>query len=101
MSEPDETRVNGQLFTCPACGNHMLEEVMVDVTQSANIVDVVGDAEAADPEYSATVSDGGVLDRIQCLYCGHVVVSDEDGPDLFERLTVLAKDWTQPVSEES
>ena len=77
------TVVDGRAFKCPKCKCQVLEEVMCDVYQSSNIIQVT-DGEA---EYGNTSTDGGVVNRIQCLECGHRVAGD------YQELTILAKDW--------
>ena len=56
-------------FTCPECGDHRVEEIMVDVTVSSEITafDELGDF-----EYRQPMNDGGVS-HYQCLYCGQVI----------------------------
>ena len=80
------TLVCGKPFKCPKCGCVVLEEVMTDVTQSSNILSVGKEGEA---EYGNASSDGGVIDRIQCLECGHVIA------DSYEKLVEQAKKWAK------
>ena len=44
-------------FTCPKCGKHRIEEVMVDVVQYSEIKDI--DEECLDADYGNTNTDGG------------------------------------------
>lgn len=80
------TLVAGKAFKCPSCGCGKLEEMMTDCVQSTNIA-VVDKSGAADYENSST--EGGVIDRIQCLECGHVVA------DSYEKLVEQAEKWTK------
>jgi predicted RNA-binding Zn-ribbon protein involved in translation (DUF1610 family) len=61
------------LFTCPECGKHRLEEVMTEVVQSSVIdtIEVVGDEVAC--EYGLCSYEGGEVSHYQCVDCGHVV----------------------------
>ena len=77
------TKVDGKKFKCPKCGCNRLEEVMTDVVQSS-VIAVVEDGAA---DYENTSTDGGVVDRIQCLECGKVVASD------YEELADVAEGW--------
>ena len=78
------TKVDGKKFKCPKCGCNRLEEVMTDVVQSS-VISIVGDGGEAD--YENTSTDGGEVDRIQCLECGVKVAST------YEELVELAKGW--------
>jgi len=92
------TKVNGKLFTCPACGCHYLEEIMVCVTQSSFILEVEGE----DVEYGDSEANGGVIDRIQCLKCGFLVVEESESPNpAYQELGFIAERWTQPEKEEN
>lgn len=78
------TMVAGKPFKCSKCGCVVLEEVMGDVTQSSNILSVGEEGEA---EYEHSSTDGGVVDRIQCLECGLRIAAT------YEELVELAKAW--------
>ena len=68
-------------FRCSdeTCGGEVLEEVMVNVTQSANLNEITDDG---DIEYGDTSADGGVVDRYQCTRCGKKVpLGDDPQPD--------------------
>lgn len=59
-------------FTCENCGNHGLEEIQVDVTQAAELLDLDEDGFL---EYSEILSEGGVVDRYQCTSCGTSIMN--------------------------
>jgi len=59
-------------FDCPACGHNQLEEIMVDVTQASIVHDVEPDC----ADYGEITSDGGVIDRFQCVSCGNYIVDE-------------------------
>jgi len=67
-------------WTCPDCGNNVIEEVMSDVTQSSSIdaIELLDDGSIAVD--SGNVScDGGDPESIyyQCQECGYEVSIDE------------------------
>lgn len=73
------------LFTCPSCGSHRLEEVLTDVVESSEVTDLAGDQDDIYLEYGNTSTDGGQVDRYQCLDCGHVVARSVEEPrELFK-----------------
>ena len=57
-------------FKCPKCGCERLEEVLVNVTQSTAIEGVDGDGLLV---YGNSSTEGGEVDRFQCLGCGDVI----------------------------
>lgn len=61
-------------FECPKCECDVLEEVMRNVTQSSTITD----AEDGILDYGNISTDGGEVDRYQCVHCGHVIHGCED-----------------------
>jgi len=63
-------------FTCPKCGEHRIEEVMVNVTVASSLTDIVVDDEPgspADMTYVDQDNEDGEIDRYQCMDCGHVL----------------------------
>jgi len=78
------TTVCGKPFKCPNCKCVVLEEVLTDVTQSSNVLSVGAEAEA---EYGNASTDGGVLDRIQCIECGEMIAKT------YDELVEKAKGW--------
>ena len=79
------TKVDGKKFKCPKCGCNRLEEVMTGVTYSSVISVAVGGA----VDYENASSDGGELDRIQCLECGSKIAST------YDELTEIANGWAR------
>ena len=67
-------------WTCPECGEHVIEEVMLGVTQSSS-VDVIEllDDGTITVDYGEVSHDGGDTDSIyyQCIGCGYQVTIDE------------------------
>lgn len=64
-------------FKCKNCGCTIIEEVMVDVSISS-IVDnvIVEEDDYVDIEYGECENCGGVVDRFQCKHCGEVFKKD-------------------------
>ena len=64
-------------FTCPRCGGHKLEEVMIEVVQTTVItaVECVENGLACD--YGDCSHDGGEVSCYQCGNCGNVVAENE------------------------
>jgi transcription elongation factor Elf1 len=73
-----------KVFTCPQCGGHRLEEVMVGVISYSEVTDIEQTDTGLACEYGETTHDEGELARFQCLDCRHVVAESED--DLAEFL---------------
>jgi len=86
----ERTTVDGKTFICPKCKGNVLEEIMTDVVQSSSI-DCID--KPHDVEYVDTSTDGGTLDRIQCMRCGFIVVEAYESPDVYEELLKMAKEW--------
>ena len=86
----DRTTVDGKTFVCPKCKGNVLEEIMMDVVQSSSI-DCIDEPNYV--EYVNTSSDGGFIERIQCMCCGFIVVEALDFPDVYEELLKIAKKW--------
>jgi len=59
-------------FNCPACDYDRMEEILSDVTQASVIVEVEPDC----AEYGEHSTDGGVIDRFQCVGCGWPILDD-------------------------
>jgi hypothetical protein len=81
--------VAGKPFRCRKCGGVKLEEVVTNCTQSVAIASVGEEAVATgEAEYDGIAeTDGGELDRIQCLACGHVVAR------CYTQLLEAARKW--------
>ena len=58
-------------FKCPHCGCTEIEEIMVNVVQSSVISEIDEEIEGLD--YSEVSSEGGEVDRYQCLKCEKVL----------------------------
>ena len=62
-------------FKCPKCGCRRLEEVLANVTQTTAIEGVDEDGLLV---YGNSSTEGGEIDRFQCLECNEVI-RDEHG----------------------
>jgi len=63
-------------FTCPKCGHHRIEEVLVDVITSSEII-VADSADGPCYEYIKELTNSeGSVERYQCLGCGWTIVDD-------------------------
>ena len=63
-------------FRCAKCGCKRLEEVMVNVSQSTAIEGLDEDGLLV---YGNGSTEGGEIDRFQCLECGEVVRDEKRG----------------------
>ena len=77
MSNDCETSMNLQ-FTCPLCGNHVLEEVMTGVTVTSKVNAITDGGECV---YRTQANEGGEIERYQCSDCGKVL-HDDQGKDV-------------------
>lgn len=68
-------------FKCPQCGKIVLEEVMVEVTQSSSIGIIEEEDGIIALDYDNVSCDGGEIDRYQCMDCGYILV-DEEGNNI-------------------
>ena len=60
-------------FKCPACGSDTFEEILVNVIQATTFKQVCVEEDETEPTYLESSTEGGDLDRYQCLNCGHVL----------------------------
>lgn len=67
-----------EVFTCPQCGKHKLEEVMIGVIQTTVIDAVEATPEGVVYDYGDYSHDGGEVAHYQCGHCGKIVAEDED-----------------------
>lgn len=75
-----------ELFTCPDCGRHRLEEVMENVVVTT-VLEGIG--EDGDVDYGEQSNEHGYVVRYQCVDCGHELV-DEDGDHIVDAETLWA-----------
>lgn len=68
-------------FKCPQCGKIVLEEVMVEVTQSSSISAIEDDNGVVFLDYGNSSTDGGEVERYQCMDCSYILV-DEEGNNI-------------------
>ncbi len=81
-------------FTCPECGSHKIEEIMVDMIVASECslgypaVDpgCVVDPDGYEIQYGDQTNQGGHVERYQCGNCGFTIVDDssdhaDDGLD--------------------
>lgn len=64
-------------FTCPQCGSHKLDEVMIAVIQTTEITTVEQTEEGLACDYGDCTHDGGEVAHYQCGHCGHIVATSE------------------------
>ncbi len=65
------------VFTCPKCGSHRIEEIMVDMTVASEISISEDEADGGIfHRYGEQTNDGGHVDRYQCEDCGYVILDD-------------------------
>ena len=73
-----------ETFQCPRCGGHSLEEVMIDVVVTSEVVEVY---EGGDLSYGSQENTEGSVDHYQCAACGWVFKHGEaSGEELYEFL---------------
>ena len=65
------------IFTCPQCGEHRLEEVMAHVVQTTDIIIVELTDKGLACDYGDCSHDGGVVQAYCCFYCGYKVAATE------------------------
>jgi len=80
-------------FTCPECGEHRLEEVMIDVTVSSEITRISDDG---DHDYGEQTNEDGETSHYQCMNgtCGYVVGLTQDDDEGINGCQELAQ-WIQ------
>ena len=80
-----EVRVK-DVFTCPECEAHLLDEVMNDVMQTTEVTGLALTDGGVACEYGVATHEGGELCRFECGSCGFPVAEDEAGLVKFLRL---------------
>lgn len=77
------------VFTCPKCGSHKIEEIMVDMTVVSEMTISEHEDETGPggifTNYGEQENDGGHVDRYQCGECGKTIV-DHDSPHSIDGL---------------
>ena len=73
-----EVRVR-DVFTCPTCSSHKLDEVMDEVMQTTEVVGVALTEMGIACEYGECSHDGGFVINFSCGACGFPVADDEAG----------------------
>ena len=64
-------------FKCSECGGEKIEEVMIDVNKST---EVLGLEDGAGLIYGSETVEGGDVDRYQCADCGEPVTGKDGRP---------------------
>jgi hypothetical protein len=91
----DIQKPEGLEFTCPSCGGSRVEAVY-DGVHTCEITRI---DEHEDHDYGA-YSSNGMIERIQCLHCGHVL-SFKDGDDVdYDNLVEWMRTQMQCTVEE-
>ena len=62
-------------FTCPKCGQHILEEIMTNCIQSSAIDTITDEGHVY---YDETSTDLGEVDHYQCQNCNYVLKDEND-----------------------
>ena len=66
------------LFTCPKCGSHKLDEILVGVIQTTVVTAVELTDEGLACDYGDSTHDGGEIAHYECGHCGHIVATSEE-----------------------
>jgi len=69
-----------ELFKCPQCFQHRLEEVQINVTVTT-VVEMLG--EGGDTHYGEQSHEDGTTERFQCIDCGWAISVRVDATDVF------------------
>lgn len=78
------------IFICPECGGLQIEEVMTDVVASSPVASV---AKCGELEYAAPTMEGGIVNRYQCVACGHAILDVSNGAELYAFLLSDENKW--------
>jgi len=70
---------DGLIFTCPECGKHRLE-CCEDGSYNSEVLNI---DEEGDFDYGP-IDASGMVDRFQCLNCGHILPNCIDNEDVVE-----------------
>jgi len=67
------------IFTCPKCGSHKLDEVLFAVSQTSSITVIEPNFEESSLalDYGGYSHDGGELSHYSCGECGRLIAKDE------------------------
>jgi hypothetical protein len=71
-----EVRVQ-DVFTCPTCSSHKLEEVMDEVMQTTEVTGVALTEMGVVCQYGDCSHDGGAVIEYKCGMCGCVIAENE------------------------
>ena len=58
------------VFTCPQCDGHQIEEIMADVTVATEVASFYDDGGL---DYGEQTNSDGIVDRYQCETCGWAI----------------------------
>ena len=58
-------------WKCPSCGDHHIEEVMIDVVVASEIIHVPEDC--TDLSYGEQTNEDGEVECYQCMSCGRLI----------------------------
>jgi rubrerythrin len=78
MNLGGEVRVK-DVFACPVCGSHLLDEVMNEVMQTTEVTGLALTEGGVACEYGDCSHDGGFVINYLCGVCGFSVAEDEAG----------------------
>jgi predicted RNA-binding Zn-ribbon protein involved in translation (DUF1610 family) len=66
------------LFTCPKCGSHKLNEILVGVIQTTEVTAVEQADDGLACDYGDSTHDGGEIAHYECGNCGNIVATSEE-----------------------
>ena len=70
-------------FTCPHCGQHDLQEVMINVVVTSEIKSI---GEGGDIDYGTQTNEEGEVQSYECKHCGHEIPGLKESPELYDHL---------------
>jgi len=73
-------------FTCPECGEHVIEEVMLNVMVVSPLIRINDDGDCV---YGVQINTDGEVSHYQCMSCGYVI--EEEGESVITNCEELAE----------
>jgi len=71
------------IFICPQCDGHRIEEIITNAAVTSEVVDTT---ECGDIKYNTPDIDEGIVDRYQCVNCGYAIPGVSNGVELYAHL---------------
>ena len=90
-------------FKCEACGGNRLEEILSHVWQCSDIATIQLDDREVDAmiDYGEFSTDGGDIERYQCIKCGKTLQKDGSDINTAEELAEWMRQHGKPVEKEA